>query len=90
MAAVDSLVSWLHHRGRSDVAAKEPSVKIDMSKARWRKSSLSLAGNCVEVAFVDDLVAVRDSKNPAGTLVFSASEWAAFIGGVQAGEFDRG
>jgi hypothetical protein len=42
----------------------------------------------VEVAFVDGQVAVRDSKNPTGpTLVFTAAEWTAFVGGVAAGEF---
>jgi hypothetical protein len=43
----------------------------------------------VEVAFVDGDVAVRDSKDPSGpALVFSAGEWAAFVGGVAAGEFE--
>jgi hypothetical protein len=43
----------------------------------------------VEVAFVDGQVAVRDSKNPTGpTLVFTAAEWTAFVGGVAAGEFE--
>jgi hypothetical protein len=32
---------------------------------------------------------VRDSKNPTGAaLMFTATEWAAFIAGVRAGEFD--
>jgi hypothetical protein len=33
----------------------------------WRKSSRSATdGDCVEVAWPDDTIAVRDSKNPAG------------------------
>ncbi|WP_141548095.1 DUF397 domain-containing protein, partial [Nocardia farcinica] len=35
-------------------------------------------------------VGVRDSKNPAGgALVFTPSEWDAFLAGARAGEFDR-
>lgn len=54
------------------------------------KSTRSAAnGDCVEVAFTDSGVSVRDSKNPAGsTLEFTRSEWAAFVTGVRSGEFD--
>lgn len=58
----------------------------------WVKSSLSSGGdNCVEVSFASDgVVGVRDSKDPErGFLEFTPSEWAAFIGGVRNGEFDR-
>lgn len=56
--------------------------------ARWRKSSKSGDGDCVEVADVPEGVAVRDSKDPTGAvLVFPPSEWAAFVAGVKAGEF---
>lgn len=58
----------------------------------WRKSSLSSGGdNCVEVAFAaDGSVGVRDSKQHGlgHTLEFTPGEWAAFLGGVQVGEFD--
>lgn len=47
-------------------------------------------GNCVEVARnVPGVVAVRDSKDPAGAVLrFTFEEWAAFVGGVRDGEFD--
>lgn len=64
---------------------------INLSRAVWRKSSKSSAtGQCVEVAFVGDLIAMRDSKNPAGpALVFSGGEWNAFVGGIDDDEFRR-
>lgn len=59
--------------------------------AAWRKSSYSGAmGNCVEVAaLVSGEVAVRNSRHPGGpALIFTHSEWAAFLGGIAQGEFD--
>lgn len=65
----------------------------ELTHARWRKSSRSNGqGNCVEVAFLDDGgVAVRDSKDRGTGPVhrYTRSEWAAFVGGVKDGEFDR-
>jgi Domain of unknown function (DUF397) len=65
----------------------------DLTGAGWRKSSFSSGngGACVEVAIVPgaaagggSLVALRDSKNPAGpALVFTADEWRAFLRGVR-------
>ena len=48
----------------------------------WRKSSYSGAtegAECVEVSYAQDVL-VRDSKNAdAGTLMFSAPAWRAFV-----------
>lgn len=52
---------------------------------RWRKSSRSGGANngCVEVAPVDDAMAVRDSKNPAGGMLrLTAAQWRAFAAAV--------
>ena len=60
-------------------------LRVDLSRARWLKStrSGSACDNCVEVAFIGDAIAVRDSKNPDGpTLIFTPAEWDAFVGGA--------
>jgi hypothetical protein len=63
---------------------------VDLSTAVWRKSTLSSSVACVEVAFIEGQIAVRDSKNRRGpVLVFTPTEWAAFLGGVRDGQFDQ-
>lgn len=63
---------------------------MDVSGTRWRKSSYSgTASNCVEVAFVGDHVATRDSKNPTGpALLFARAEWATFLTALRANHLD--
>jgi hypothetical protein len=60
----------------------------------WRKASYSGSngGGCVEVASAPPaLVAVRDSKNPAGPrLAFTPDGWRAFTRSVKAGPQGRG
>jgi hypothetical protein len=59
---------------------------------QWRKSRRSgpQGGNCVEVArLADGQVAIRNSRYPAGpALLFTRSEWDAFLGGAKESEFD--
>ena len=63
---------------------------MDLVNATWFKSSRSGAnGNCVEVAYLADTVAVRDTKNrDGGTLLFTRSEWKAFVEAAKRGDFD--
>ncbi|MCN9244118.1 DUF397 domain-containing protein [Streptomyces sp. RY43-2] len=57
-----------------------------VENAEWFKSGHS-NGNCVEVAYLDDAVATRDSKEQAGPVLTSSFEgWQAFIGSVVEGE----
>jgi hypothetical protein len=59
---------------------------------RWFTSSFS-GGNgasCVEVAFLADAVAVRDTKDRAlPPHHHPARSWSEFLAGVRAGEFDH-
>jgi hypothetical protein len=65
-------------------------MMVNLSTATWRKSPHSGTNGCVEVAFLEGHVAVRDSKDSASpVLVFTTREWKAFLGGVRDGEFDR-
>jgi hypothetical protein len=63
---------------------------MDTTRAKWRKSSYSNGngGACVEVARnLPGVVAVRDSKDPDGPeLIFEPDQWAAFTGGIKAGD----
>lgn len=74
--------------GRPGVVSK---YDVDLSGAVWGKSrrSSTQGPNCVEVARVGGVYAVRDSKHPHGApLVFDRDEWRAFLDGVKSGEFD--
>ncbi|HWG27078.1 DUF397 domain-containing protein [Actinospica sp.] len=58
----------------------------------WRKSSYSGSqGNCVEFApFGADAVAVRNSRDPEGAvLFFDRVEMGAFLAAVKSGELDN-
>ncbi|WP_280402704.1 DUF397 domain-containing protein [Nocardia carnea] len=67
-------------------------MNIDLSRARWFKSSHSSGDNaCVEVAHLGGgMVGVRDSKNPSGpALVFTSGQWDAFLACAAEDEFER-
>lgn len=58
----------------------------EFSKASFSQYSWN---RCVQVAIREDVVGVRDSKDPEKTtLCFTRDEWVAFIDGVKKGEFD--
>ncbi|MFE9205227.1 DUF397 domain-containing protein [Micromonospora sp. NPDC007230] len=59
---------------------------MDLTGARWRKSTRSngSGGACIEVADnLPGVVAVRDSKDPSGpVLVVSPDAWRVFVARV--------
>jgi hypothetical protein len=66
------------------------SSSLDLSSARWVKSSHSTdGGQCIEVApGFPNVMPVRDSKDPGGpALVFSSAAWQSFVTAVRTGEF---
>ena len=66
---------------------------MDLSNASWHKSSYSggNGGGCVEVAAnLPGVVAVRDSKNPAGpALTVSPGMWRALTAAIKSGQLDQ-
>ena len=55
----------------------------------WERSSYCGGGSCIEIRHIDDLIEMRDSKDPRNVLTFTAEEWAAFTKGLRAGDFDH-
>lgn len=64
---------------------------MDLSRAQWRKSSRSATeSNCVEVAAAEGRVAMRDSKNPTGSiLILGVREWTTFLTDLKADTLNR-
>lgn len=54
----------------------------------WKKSSYCSNSGCVEVLVGDDYVALRESDQRGRVAQFTHPEWAAFVAGVKANEFD--
>ena len=57
---------------------------------RFRKSSFSGGGGCVEVRLLPDgRIALRDSKDTSlAPNHYTPTAWTAFLAGIRAGEFD--
>jgi hypothetical protein len=68
---------------------------LDLSNAEWQRGEGDPDDEHVEIAFVEHTdgktyVAMRNSKQPEGpVLVFTMSEWDAFVAGAKDGEFDE-
>lgn len=52
----------------------------DETALAWRKSTWSNSGGCVEMALGDQVVLLRDSKRPEGTVLsVSPGAWTALV-----------
>ena len=84
-------VAMIARMRRDFDTSERPTDGPDLSGAAWRKSSHSQSENdCVETAVLPGGgVAVRDSKNPGGSVLrYTRGEWEAFLEGAKDGEFD--
>lgn len=64
-------------------------MRVSQSTLTWVRAKRCESGNCVEIARVDDKIAVRNSTQPDGPVVtFTKAEWDAFVHGVVDGDFD--
>lgn len=60
--------------------------RFDLARAEWQAPA---GGGNVQVAFVDDLIGMRNGDDPDGPiLIFTEDEWDAFVLGAKDGEFD--
>ncbi len=59
--------------------------------ASWKKSTRSNGSDsCVEARLLVDAVEIRDTKDRSGpSLAFTSVIWAAFIGDIKAGRYDK-
>lgn len=69
---------------------KPAAYELDLSNAEWLRAEESEGEEeAIEIAFVDEYIAMRNSAEPDGTiLVFTQAEWDAFVLGAKDGEFD--
>lgn len=62
---------------------------FEESRIRWRKSTASSGGTCVEVAVADGSVLIRDSANPGGPVLrVPTSAWPALLASARERDFD--
>jgi Domain of unknown function (DUF397) len=65
-----------------DAASRSPLIM-------WRRSSFCATGDCLQVAEHDQMILIRDSKDPSQPpLTITRAELKAFADGIKAGELD--
>jgi hypothetical protein len=66
------------------LGGEEEMTELQESHYLWKKSTVSGAGSCVEVAGVGQTILVRDSRDPSGPILsFARAEWETFLAGVR-------
>ena len=60
---------------------------LDLTDAEWQSGSRGKGD--VEIAFVEGFIAMRNGRRPdVPAVIFSPSEWRAFVVGAREGAFD--
>lgn len=68
---------------------RQVNPRMDVTSGNWRISSRCTSAGCVEVATSDEVIRVRDSKNPAvAELRFDRAQWRAFLEKAKRGDYD--
>lgn len=71
--------------GTTTTTAMKP--ELDLTHAQWQSGSRGKGD--VQIAFVEGFIAMRNGRHPeVPALVFTPSEWRAFVLGARQGEFD--
>ena len=63
--------------------------QVESAVPAWRKSSRCDHGQCVEVAWRESGVAVRDNTQPGTHLTFDGASWHDLVREIRGGRFDR-
>ena len=73
------------------VAGKMSPAKVrQANRTAWRRASFCASNECVEVAQRGDMIFLRDSAQPYGSMLrYAAEDWGSFLRGIKSGEFDR-
>jgi hypothetical protein len=67
-----------------------PTRAPQTERAVWRKASLCQGGECVEVARLNNMIVMRDSKDPRGHMLYYATEeFRSFVRSIKAGRYDN-
>lgn len=87
-------VNTAYDEGYDDGYAAKGGTDVDLlginfDALTWTKARRSGDSNCLEVARTHKGIAVRNSREPKGSvLLLTESEWSAFLGGARDGDFD--
>ncbi|MGZ4433655.1 MAG: DUF397 domain-containing protein [Trebonia sp.] len=77
----------VHRDSRVACSEGEPVADYDEPALKWRKSTRSNSGHCLEVAAAGGVVHLRDSKRPDGPIVpISARAWLVFVAELRASQ----
>ncbi|MCF6524413.1 DUF397 domain-containing protein [Streptomyces sp. JJ36] len=69
------------------LTAAEARPELDLAGADWQSGSQGKGD--VEIAFVEGFIAMRNARDPeVPAVIFSPSEWRAFVLGAREGRFD--